>query len=89
MEILDELSPFKNKYLRARHSKFVTKERRKAMMLRNQFLEAKTNETRMKSNKQRSICVSISGKAARSFYENIDLKEGELFASHESLVTSH
>ena len=67
MGMLDELSPFKNKYLRARHSKYVTKERLKGMILRNQFLEAKTNETRMKSNKQRSICVSISGKAARSF----------------------
>ena len=46
MEILDKFAPLKKKYIRANHSKFVTKELSKAIMLRsklrNQFLKTKT-----------------------------------------------
>ena len=42
MEILDKFAPFKKKYIRANHSKFVTKELSEGIMLRsklrNQFL---------------------------------------------------
>ena len=55
MEILDKLSPFKKKHLRANPSKFVSKKLSKAIMLttklRNPFLKAKTHESRMKYNK--------------------------------------
>lgn len=29
----------------------------------------------MKHNKQRNICVSMRGKATKSYYENLDLKD--------------
>ena len=29
----------------------------------------------MKSHKQRNVCVSITRKAKRSYYENLDLKD--------------
>ena len=79
MEILDKFTPLKKKYIRANHSKFVTKELSKAIMLRsklrNQFLKTKTQESKMKNNKQRNLRVSITRKAKRSSYENLDLKE--------------
>ena len=79
MEILDKFAPLKKKYIRANHSKFVTKEPSKAIMLklklRNQFLKTKTQEPKMKHNKQRILCVSITRKAKRSYYENLDLKD--------------
>ena len=79
MEILDKFAPLKKKYIRANHSKFVSKELSKAIMLRsklrNQFLKTKTQESKLKYNKQRNLCVSITRKAKRSYYENLDLKE--------------
>ena len=54
LEILRKLTPLKKKYLRANHTKLVTKELKKAMLqtiLRNQFLKGKTHEPRMKHNK--------------------------------------
>ena len=79
MEILDKFAPLKKKYIRANHSKFVTKELSKAIMLRsklrNQFLKTKTQESKLKYNKQRNLCVSITRKAKRSYYENLDLKD--------------
>ena len=79
MEVLDEFAPLKKKYIRANHSKLVTKELSKAIMLRsklrNQFLKTKTQESKLKYNKQRNLCVSITRKAKRSYYENLDLKD--------------
>ena len=43
--------------------------------LRNQFLKTKTQNSKMKYNKQRSLCVSITRKAKWSYYENLDLKD--------------
>ena len=67
MEILDKFAPLRKKYIRANHSKFVTKEFSKAIMLRsklrNQFLETKTQDSKIKYNKQRNLCVSITRKA--------------------------
>ena len=47
--------------------------------LRNQFLEGKTHQSRIKYNKKRNMCASINRKSKRSYYENdmknlIDLK---------------
>ena len=79
IEILDKLAPLKKKYIRANHSKFVTKEIRKAIMLRsklrNQLLKTKSQESKMKYNKQRNLGVSITRKAKRSYYEHLDLKD--------------
>ena len=45
IEVLDKFAPLKKKYTRANHSKFVTKELSKTIMLksklRNQFLKTK------------------------------------------------
>ena len=79
IEILDKLAPLKKKYIRANHSKFVTKEIRKAIMLRsklrNQLLKTKSQESKMKYNKQRNLGVSITRRAKRSYYEHLDLKD--------------
>ena len=79
IEILDEFAPSEKKYIRANHSKFVPKELSKAIMLRsklrNQFLKTKSQEPKMEYNKQRNLCVSITIKAKRSYYENLDLKD--------------
>ena len=79
MEILDKFALLKKKYIRANHSKFVTKEHSKAIMLksklRNQFLKTKTQESKISITKQRSLCVSITAKTKRSHYENLDLKD--------------
>ena len=37
VDTLDKYAPLKNKYLRANHSNFVTKERSKAIMNRSRF----------------------------------------------------
>ena len=62
MDLLNKFAPLKCKYLRANHSKFMTKELSKAIMLRtrfrHQFLKMKTPEAKAKYNKQRNICVS-------------------------------
>ena len=79
MELLNKLAPLKTKFLRANHSKFVTKDISKAIMLRtklrNQFLKKRTLEARTKYNQQRNICLSLIKKSKRSYYENLDLKE--------------
>ena len=77
MELLNEFLPLKCKYLRANHSKFMMKELSKAIMLRtrlrHQFLEMKTPEPKAKYNKQRNICVRLTRKAKRNYYESLGL----------------
>ena len=77
MDLLNKFAPLKCKYLRANHSKFMTKELSKAIMLRtrfrHQFLKMKTPEAKAKHNKQRNICVSLTRKAKRNYCESLDL----------------
>ena len=79
MEILDKFTPLKKKHIRANHSKFVTNELSEFIMLRsklrNQFLKTKTEDSKMKYNNQRNLCVCITRKAKRSYYKNLDLKD--------------
>ena len=79
MELLNKITLLKTKFLRANHSKFVTKELSKAIMLRtklrNRFLMKKTLESSPKYNKQSNICVNLIKKAKRNYYENLDLKD--------------
>ena len=79
IELLNKVAPLKTKFLRANHSKFVTKDVSKAIMLRtklrNQFLKKRTLQARTKYNKQRNICVSLVKKAKQNYYENLDLKD--------------
>ena len=55
----------------------MTKELSKAVMLRtrfrHQFLKLKTPEDKTKYNKQKNICVSLTRKAKRNYYESFDL----------------
>ena len=60
MELL-KVAPLKTKFLRANHSKFVTKDLSKAIILRTKLRNQKkrTLEAKTKYNKQRNICVSL------------------------------
>ena len=71
------MAPLKTKFLRANHSKFVTKDVSKAekVKLRNRFLKKRTLEAKTKYSKQRTICVSLVKKAKRNYYKNLDLKD--------------
>ena len=55
IDILNLHAPLKKKYLRANHSKFISKELSKEIMLRsklhNKFLKGKTDEARTKYKK--------------------------------------
>ena len=66
MKILDKFTPLKKKYIRANHSRFVTEERSKVIMLTSkltcQFRKTKTQEPKMKYNKQIDLCVGITRK---------------------------
>ena len=80
MELLNKVAPLKTKFLRANHSKFVTKDVSKGIImlrtkLKNQFLKKMTLKARTKYNKQKNICVSLAKKAKRNYYENLDLKD--------------
>ena len=79
IEILDKFVTLKKKFIRPNHSKFVTKELSKAIMLRsklrNQFLKTKSQESKMKHNKQRNLCISITRNAKRNYYKNLDPKD--------------
>ena len=43
------------------------------MVLRHQFLKTKTPEAKVKYNKRKNICVSLTRKAKRTYYESLDL----------------
>ena len=62
LKILDKHAPMKKKYLRANHASFMTKEVRKAIMirskLRNKFLKDKNEQSRNDYRKQRNLCVA-------------------------------
>ena len=73
IDTLDKRTPLKRKYRRAKHSIFVTKELRKAIMsrsrLRNQFIKNRSVEFRMKCKKQRNICVALLRKTTKKYYK--------------------
>ena len=75
--VFEKHAPLKKKYLRSGHSKFVTKERSRAIMLRpklrKKFLKDRTEESRCKCKKQRNVCVYLFKKAKKEYYENIDI----------------
>ena len=67
MNVLNKFAPLKKKYLRANHSRFVSKELNKAIMqrsrLRNAYLKDKTKAVRI-AYKKKEMCAS-------AFYENL------------------
>ena len=60
LKILDKHAPMKKKYLRANQASFMTKEVRKAIMirskLRNKFLKDKNEQSR-NDHRNNTICV--------------------------------
>ena len=76
MDLLNKFSSLKCSYLRANHWKFMTKGSSDAIMLktrfRHQFLKMKTPEAKVKYNKRKNICVSLTRKAKRTYYESLD-----------------
>ena len=63
LKILDKYVPTKKKYLRANHATFVTKEVRKAIMirskLRNKSLKDKNEQSRNDYRKHRNLYVAL------------------------------
>ena len=78
LKILDEYAPMKkNMYLRANHATFVTKEGRKAIMirskLRNKFLKEKNKQSRNDYRKERNLCVAFVRRAKQQYFSSLDL----------------
>ena len=75
--VFEKQAPLKKKYLRANHSKFVTKELSKAIMprpkLRKRLLKDRTVESSCKDKKPRNVYVDLLKKAKKDYYENIDI----------------
>ena len=63
MEILDKFALLKKKYIRANHSKFVTKDIMLRSKLRNQFLKTKTQESKIKYNKAKKFMCKYNSKS--------------------------
>ena len=76
---LNKHAPLKRKYLRANHSKFITKELSKAIMqrskLRNFFLKVRSDEKRIKYKKQINTFVSLLRKAKRKHFEDLSIAD--------------
>ena len=77
LKILDKYAPVKKKYLRANHATFMTKEVRKAIMmrskLRNKFLQDKNEKSRNDYRKQRNLCVTLVRRAKQQYFSTLDL----------------
>ena len=67
--VFEKHAPLKKKYLRANHSKLVTKELSKEIMLRSKlrkrFFKDRTEESTCKYKKQRNVCVYLLKKLRR------------------------
>ena len=75
----DKHAPIKQKYLRANEAPFMTKELHKEIMkrsrLRNNFLRTKSQEDRLKYNKQRKFCKKLLRTAKKLYFNNLDIKK--------------
>ena len=67
----------KKKYLRANHATFMTKEVRKAIMmrskLRNKFLQDKNEQSRNDYRKLRNLCIALVCRAKQQHFSSLDL----------------
>ena len=74
--ILSKHLPLKYKYVRANDSPFMTKELRKAVMLRsrlrNRFNRFKTATAEVAYKRQRNICINLLRKAKSDYYGNLN-----------------
>ena len=78
LHVLNIHAPQKKKYIRANNAPFMTKDLRKAIMvrsrLRNKYLKTKTIESRNFYKKQRNCCVTLLREAKNNYYENLNIK---------------
>ena len=69
-------APIKYKYSRANENPFITKEIRKAIMIRNRLLnkvhKQKTLAATIAYKKQRNLCTSLIKKAKKNYYSNLN-----------------
>ena len=76
MHILDKYAPLKFKYIRANNSPFMTKDLRKAIMLRtklrNKFNKERTASSSLNYKRQRNVCSSLLKKTKREYYGNLN-----------------
>ena len=77
--LLDEHAPQKAKFVRANNKQHVTKDLRKAIMLRSK-LKRISNKTKLPEDVaryqcQRNFFVNINGKAKKSFFSKNDPKQ--------------
>ena len=76
MGVLNNHAPLKSKYIRANDSPFMTKNLRKAIMLRtkllNKFYQDRTDKTRLAYKRQRNLCTSLLKKTKREYYGNLN-----------------
>ena len=77
LKILDKYAHMKKKYLRANHATFITKEVRKAILMRsklgNKFLQDKNGKSRNDYRKQRNLCVALVCRAKQKYFSSLDL----------------
>ena len=74
LNIFDKHALIKQKYLRASEVSFMTKELHKRVMkrsrLRNNFLRTKSQENRLKYNKQQNFCKILLRTAKKLYFSN-------------------
>ena len=76
MTILNKHAPLKFKHIRANDSPFMTKDLRKAIMLRsksrNKFNKDRTTAALQAYKRQRNVCTSLLRKTKREYYESLN-----------------
>ena len=77
IEVLNNHAPMKQKYLRANHGRFMTKNLHKAIMkrsrLRNKFLSDRTEKSRKEYKKQQNFSVNLLKTAKKEHFANLDI----------------
>ena len=75
ISVFDKHAPLKKKYVRANNGPFVTREIRKAIMIRsklaNKYYKGKSKGAKSAYNKQRNVCTYLVRKAKRDYYKNL------------------
>ena len=76
MNILNRHAPLKFRYIRANDSPFMTKQLRKAIMLRSNFKtkfdKYKTTEYHLAYKRQRNVCTSLLKKTKKEYYGTLN-----------------
>ena len=79
LNIFDKHAPIKQKYFRANEAPFMVKELHKEIMkrsrLRSNFLRTKSQEDRLKYNKQRNFCKKLLRTTKKLYFNNLDIKK--------------